>query len=221
MYECALGFHNGLLHLHLNKSPLIFFCSAQVPGTAESARSCVRAYFADLHEMLCRQEEMALSVVDAQSERGWSGFDSSRRTWPYCCHRCPLPVCTARKHCSRYRLDHPTQSVGSKQFRHLVGLLLCFLLGWLQGVLAKQEINRLLETLQKQQQQFTELADHILLDAGIPVTFTKVSWPFCVIARLVKLVKCYVVQEFMIFFFFLVFRTIYWTKVTIYADRHF
>ncbi|MCI4388623.1 hypothetical protein PGIGA_G00088090 [Pangasianodon gigas] len=40
-------------------------------------------------------------------------------------------------------------------------------------VLAKQEINRLLETLQKQQQQFTEMADHVQLDAGIPVTFTK------------------------------------------------
>uniref|UniRef100_A0AAQ5ZFG4 RING-type E3 ubiquitin transferase n=1 Tax=Amphiprion ocellaris TaxID=80972 RepID=A0AAQ5ZFG4_AMPOC len=40
-------------------------------------------------------------------------------------------------------------------------------------VLAKQEINCLLETLQKQQHQFTELADHIQLDAGIPVTFTK------------------------------------------------
>ena len=44
-------------------------------------------------------------------------------------------------------------------------------------VQAKQEINRLLETLQKQQQQFTELADHIQLDAGIPVTFTKVTTP--------------------------------------------
>lgn len=42
-------------------------------------------------------------------------------------------------------------------------------------VQAKQEINRLLETLQKQQQQFTEMADHVQLDAGIPVTFTKVS----------------------------------------------
>lgn len=41
-------------------------------------------------------------------------------------------------------------------------------------VLAKQEISCLLETLQKQQHQFTELADHIQLDAGIPVTFTKV-----------------------------------------------
>lgn len=40
-------------------------CFHEVPGTAESARSCVRAYFADLHETLCRQEEMALSVVDA------------------------------------------------------------------------------------------------------------------------------------------------------------
>jgi tripartite motif-containing protein 23 len=39
--------------------------SSQVPGTAENARSCVRAYFSDLHETLCRQEEMALSVVDA------------------------------------------------------------------------------------------------------------------------------------------------------------
>lgn len=42
-------------------------------------------------------------------------------------------------------------------------------------VLAKQEISCLLETLQKQQHQFTELADHIQLDAGIPVTFTKVG----------------------------------------------
>ena len=41
-------------------------------------------------------------------------------------------------------------------------------------MLAKQEITRLLETLQKQQQQFTELADHVQLDASIPVTFTKV-----------------------------------------------
>lgn len=42
-------------------------------------------------------------------------------------------------------------------------------------VLAKQEISCLLETLQKQQHQFTELADHVQLDAGIPVTFTKVG----------------------------------------------
>ncbi|XP_048451004.1 E3 ubiquitin-protein ligase TRIM23 isoform X4 [Rhincodon typus] len=39
--------------------------SDHVPGSAENARSCVRAYFAELHETLFRQEEMALSVVDA------------------------------------------------------------------------------------------------------------------------------------------------------------
>lgn len=38
----------------------------------------------------------------------------------------------------------------------------------------------MLETLQKQQHQFTELADHIQLDAGIPVTFTKVRTLLCV-----------------------------------------
>lgn len=47
-------------------NPLDFLTvTLQVPGTAENARSCVRAYFSDLHETLCRQEEMALSVVDA------------------------------------------------------------------------------------------------------------------------------------------------------------
>lgn len=55
MHECAFSSDIN------NNSP----CLRQVPGTAESARSCVRAYFADLHETLCRQEEMALSVVDA------------------------------------------------------------------------------------------------------------------------------------------------------------
>lgn len=44
---------------------LKLFLLPKVPGTAENARSCVRAYFSDLHETLCRQEEMALSVVDA------------------------------------------------------------------------------------------------------------------------------------------------------------
>lgn len=45
--------------------------------------------------------------------------------------------------------------------------------------MAKEEITRLLETLQKQQQQFTELADHVQLDASIPVTFTKVFLISC------------------------------------------
>lgn len=55
---------NGVMRHSFHRAHF-FRVSTQVPGTAESARSCVRAYFADLHETLCRQEEMALSVVDA------------------------------------------------------------------------------------------------------------------------------------------------------------
>lgn len=55
---------NRHLFLQRDAHERVIFCH-QCAGTAESARSCVRAYFADLHETLCRQEEMALSVVDA------------------------------------------------------------------------------------------------------------------------------------------------------------
>ncbi|CAB1352173.1 unnamed protein product [Coregonus sp. 'balchen'] len=117
-----------------------------VPGTAESARSCVRAYFADLHETLCRQEEMALSVVDAHVRERLIWLRQQQEDMTVLLSQ----VSTACLHCEKTLQQDDCRVV-----------------------LAKQEINRLLETLQKQQQQFTELADHIQLDAGIPVTFTK------------------------------------------------
>ncbi|KAH0627977.1 hypothetical protein JD844_008601 [Phrynosoma platyrhinos] len=100
----------------------------KVPGTAENARSCVRAYFSDLHETLCRQEEMALSVVDAHVRE--------KLIW------------------LRQQQEDMTILLSQDDCR---------------VVLAKQEITRLLETLQNQQQQFTELADHIQLDASFNV----------------------------------------------------
>uniref|UniRef100_A0A8C8MMK6 RING-type E3 ubiquitin transferase n=1 Tax=Oncorhynchus tshawytscha TaxID=74940 RepID=A0A8C8MMK6_ONCTS len=118
----------------------------KVPGTAESARSCVRAYFADLHETLCRQEEMALSVVDAHVRERLIWLRQQQEDMTILLSQ----VSTACLHCEKTLQQDDCRVV-----------------------LAKQEINRLLETLQKQQQQFTELADHIQLDAGIPVTFTK------------------------------------------------
>lgn len=121
------------------------FC--QVPGTAESARSCVRAYFADLHETLCRQEEMALSVVDAHVRERLIWLRQQQEDMTILLSQ----VSTACLHCEKTLQQDDCRVV-----------------------LAKQEINCLLETLQKQQHQFTELADHIQLDAGIPVTFTKV-----------------------------------------------
>ncbi|XP_029501528.1 E3 ubiquitin-protein ligase TRIM23 isoform X1 [Oncorhynchus nerka] len=119
-----------------------------VPGTAESARSCVRAYFADLHETLCRQEEMALSVVDAHVRERLIWLRQQQEDMTILLSQ----VSTACLHCEKTLQQDDCRVV-----------------------LAKQEINRLLETLQKQQQQFTELADHIQLDAGIPVTFTKTT----------------------------------------------
>uniref|UniRef100_A0A3B4AX64 E3 ubiquitin-protein ligase TRIM23 n=1 Tax=Periophthalmus magnuspinnatus TaxID=409849 RepID=A0A3B4AX64_9GOBI len=118
----------------------------QVPGTAESARSCVRAYFADLHETLCRQEEMALSVVDAHVRERLIWLRQQQEDMTILLSQ----VSTACLHCEKTLQQDDCRVV-----------------------LAKQEINCLLETLQKQQHQFTELVDHIQLDAGIPVTFTK------------------------------------------------
>uniref|UniRef100_A0A3B5KA55 E3 ubiquitin-protein ligase TRIM23 n=1 Tax=Takifugu rubripes TaxID=31033 RepID=A0A3B5KA55_TAKRU len=119
-----------------------------VPGTAESARSCVRAYFADLHETLCRQEEMALSVVDAHVRERLIWLRQQQEDMTILLSQ----VSTACLHCEKTLQQDDCRVV-----------------------LAKQEISCLLETLQKQQHQFTELADHIQLDAGIPVTFTKVG----------------------------------------------
>ena len=45
-------------------------------------------------------------------------------------------------------------------------------------VLAKHEVNSLLDTIQKQQQQFSELPDQLPLDPTIPITFTRVSQTF-------------------------------------------
>ncbi|XP_046527806.1 E3 ubiquitin-protein ligase TRIM23 isoform X2 [Equus asinus] len=117
-----------------------------VPGTAENARSCVRAYFSDLHETLCRQEEMALSVVDAHVREKLIWLRQQQEDMTILLSQ----VSTACLHCEKTLQQDDCRVV-----------------------LAKQEITRLLETLQKQQQQFTEVADHIQLDASIPVTFTK------------------------------------------------
>lgn len=160
---------------------MIFCVSFQVSGTAESARSCVRAYFADLHETLCRQEEMALSVVDAHVRERLIWLRQQQEDMTILLSQ----VSTACLHCEK-TLQQVSSTAAperrEKKQSDATSLFLCFQ-DDCRVVLAKQEINCLLETLQKQQHQFTELADHIQLDAGIPVTFTKVhtpgSWIYC------------------------------------------
>lgn len=42
-------------------------------------------------------------------------------------------------------------------------------------LLAKQDVKTLLETIQKQQQQFSDVPEQLPLDPAIPITFTKVN----------------------------------------------
>lgn len=42
-------------------------------------------------------------------------------------------------------------------------------------LLAKQEVNALVETVQKQQSQFSDVPDQLQLEPAIPITFTKVK----------------------------------------------
>ena len=42
-------------------------------------------------------------------------------------------------------------------------------------VLAKPEVISMVETVHKQQQQFSDLPEHVPLDPNIPITFTKVG----------------------------------------------
>ena len=44
-------------------------------------------------------------------------------------------------------------------------------------LLAKAEVSNLLDTVQKQQQQFIDLPDQLAMEPTIPITFTKVG--FC------------------------------------------
>lgn len=137
----------------------------------------MRAYFADLHETLCRQEEMALSVVDAhvrerliwlrQQQEDMTILLSQVSTACLHCEKTLQQVSSAAAPERRGGGDRVTPPACSSAVPQ----------DDCRVVLAKQEINCLLETLQKQQHQFTELADHIQLDAGIPVTFTKVRTP--------------------------------------------
>lgn len=42
-------------------------------------------------------------------------------------------------------------------------------------LMAKHDVQMMLETTQKQQQQFSDIPDQLPLDPNIPITFTKVK----------------------------------------------
>ncbi|XP_072027248.1 E3 ubiquitin-protein ligase TRIM23-like [Amphiura filiformis] len=117
-----------------------------IPGTAEMARSKVQHYFRELHETLQRQKEVAMSVIDAHV-----------RERLYMLRQQQEDITVTMSNVSTMCLDCE-RKLQQDDARVLQG---------------KQELTILHETLQNQQQHFTELSEHLQLDAAIPVTFTK------------------------------------------------
>ncbi|XP_030852524.1 E3 ubiquitin-protein ligase TRIM23 [Strongylocentrotus purpuratus] len=117
-----------------------------VPGMAEMARAKVRTYFAELHETLQRQEEVAASVLDTHIRE--------------------------RLHLLRQQQEHfafMNSSIASMSYE-------CESMLYQDDaklLVSKQEVSSLQDSLQTHKQQFTDITEHIQLDANIPVTFTK------------------------------------------------
>ncbi|XP_063962539.1 E3 ubiquitin-protein ligase TRIM23-like [Lytechinus pictus] len=117
-----------------------------VPGTAEMARAKVRTYFCELHETLQRQEEVAASVLDTHIRE--------------------------RLHLLRQQQEHfalMMSSIASMSYD-------CESMLYQDDaklLVSKQEVSSLQDSLQTHKQQFTDITEHIQLDANIPVTFTK------------------------------------------------
>ncbi|XP_019634358.1 PREDICTED: E3 ubiquitin-protein ligase TRIM23-like [Branchiostoma belcheri] len=118
-----------------------------VHGTAEEARVRVRRYFQDLHETLHRQENAALSVVDTHVREKLCSLKQQQEDMAVVVSQ----VTTICLECEKML----------QQDDHKI-------------LLAKQEIRSLLDTVRKQQQQFCDLPEQLNMDAGIPLTFTKI-----------------------------------------------
>jgi len=133
--------------------------SVNEPGTAELARRRVRAYFQSLRDQLCVQEVAALTVVDTHVRER---------------------VCSIRQQ------EEDIATVLSQVAEVCIQCDRVARQDDARVVLAAQEINQLLESVEVQQQQFsgcataggvagaTEDRDQLSLDmASIPITFTK------------------------------------------------
>ncbi|XP_071485031.1 E3 ubiquitin-protein ligase TRIM23-like [Diadema antillarum] len=117
-----------------------------VPGTAEMARAKVRTYFEELHETLQRQEEVAASVLDTHIRERLHLLRQQQEHF-------------ALMMSSITSISYDCEGILNRDDAKLL--------------LSKQEVTSLQDSLQSHQQQFTEVTEHIQLDATIPVTFTK------------------------------------------------
>lgn len=115
-------------------------------GTAEHARLKIKQYFHDLRENLNRQEIAALAAVDTHIREKLCMLRQQQEDMAILLSQIQA-VC---QQCEVTLLQDDTKVL-----------------------LAKAEVSHLLDTVQKQQQQFLDLPDQLAMEPTIPITFTK------------------------------------------------
>ncbi|XP_005107065.1 E3 ubiquitin-protein ligase TRIM23 [Aplysia californica] len=118
----------------------------QVTGTAEQARLKIKTYFNELRENLSRQEIAALAAVDTHIREKLCSLRQQQED---------MAILMSQISAVCHQCENTLQQDDTKI------------------LLAKPEVGNLLDTLQKQQQQFMGLPDQIALEPTIPITFTK------------------------------------------------
>ncbi|BFY99159.1 hypothetical protein BsWGS_02198 [Bradybaena similaris] len=118
----------------------------QILGTAEQARVKIKTYFNELRENLNRQEMAALAAVDTHIREKLCSLRQQQED---------MGILMSQINSVCHQCEATLQQDDPKI------------------MLAKPEVSHLLDTLQKQQQQFMDLADQIALEPTIPITFTK------------------------------------------------
>ncbi|XP_033738589.1 E3 ubiquitin-protein ligase TRIM23-like [Pecten maximus] len=120
--------------------------SNRAPGTADLSRTKIKQYFSELRDNLNRQEVAALTTVDTHIREKLCMLRQQQEDMAVL-----LSQISAVCHQCEATLQQDDTRV----------------------LLAKSEVKTLLDTIQKQQQQFSEVPDQLPLDPTIPITFTK------------------------------------------------
>ncbi|XP_064604249.1 E3 ubiquitin-protein ligase TRIM23-like [Liolophura sinensis] len=118
----------------------------QIHGTADKAREKIKRYFSDLRETLNHQEVAAHTEVDTHIRERLCVLRQQQEDMAILLSQISA-VC------------HQCESTLAQENSKVI--------------IAKQEVKTLQETIQKQQQQFSELPEQLSLDPAIPITFTK------------------------------------------------
>ncbi|KAL5015777.1 hypothetical protein ScPMuIL_005366 [Solemya velum] len=118
----------------------------QIPGTAGHARLKIKQYFSDLRETLNRQEVAALTTVDTHIREKLCILRQQQDD---------MAILLSQISAVCQKCEGTLQQDDTKV------------------LLAKPEVSALLDTIQKQQSQFSDVPDQLPLDPVIPITFTK------------------------------------------------